>query len=114
MRLLIPLFVFASIAAQRSMAEVSELRISRGYGILYLPLFVIENQKPPALTSELESQSIGGRSAANARGSRHSVFRDPRRGDAVCDFHAPGGNHLGCAEERKDLFFSEIQDRPSS
>jgi len=52
-RLLIPLFVFASIAAQRSMAEVSELRISRGYGILYLPLFVIENQKPPALTSEL-------------------------------------------------------------
>src|SRR5215468_11304232 len=32
------LVVFASIAAQRSRAEVSELRISRGYGILYLPL----------------------------------------------------------------------------
>ena len=45
MRLLIPLFVFASIAAQQSRAEVSEVRISRGYGILYLPLFVIEDQK---------------------------------------------------------------------
>jgi len=39
------LLVFASIAPQRSRAEVSEVRISRGYGILYLPLFVIEDQK---------------------------------------------------------------------
>ncbi|MBN9138594.1 MAG: ABC transporter substrate-binding protein, partial [Phyllobacterium sp.] len=26
-------------------AEVSEVRISKGYGILYLPLIVMENQK---------------------------------------------------------------------
>lgn len=45
MRWLSLLLVFASIAPQRSRAEVSEVRISRGYGILYLPLFVIEDQK---------------------------------------------------------------------
>jgi NitT/TauT family transport system substrate-binding protein len=35
----------AAVSSRTAQAEVSEIRLSRGYGILYLPLYVIEQQK---------------------------------------------------------------------
>src|SRR5689334_4331825 len=39
------LAAFALFAAAPSLAEVKEVRISKGFGILYLPLFIMEDQK---------------------------------------------------------------------
>ena len=35
----------APLSSGKVRAEVSEVRLSRGYGILYLPLYVIEHNK---------------------------------------------------------------------
>ena len=38
-------FLAAAVSSREARAEASEVRLSRGYGILYLPLYVIEQHK---------------------------------------------------------------------